>query len=420
METNLYAGALAQLAKAKQHLSHHEDVSARLTKPDRVLQFPIRVQMDNGTEQSFEGYRVQYNNSRGPYKGGIRFHPQTNLDEVKALAFWMTMKCAVVNIPFGGGKGGVTVDPKKLSETELEGLSRGWVTAFAEYIGPEKDVPAPDVYTNPKIMAWMVDEYSKIVGKWSPTAFTGKPIDKGGSAGREYATGQGGYYALHELANRLGLEPKSTRVAIQGFGNVGYYTAKILDAAGYKIIALSDSKGGILDLRGLGMDPENVMKTKQEKGMIEGCYGVGSALDCENYKKISNKELLTLECDILVPAALENQITKENANQMKAKAILEMANGPVTPEADDILFEKKIHVVPDILANAGGVTVSYFEWDQNMKNEHWSERDVLAKLQSIMVQSFQEVWNIAQEKRVDMRTAAYVLAVQRIGSAIKK
>lgn len=417
---NPFQNAQKQLAKAAKVLKLDKKIYASLKKPNQILEFPLTITMDNGQEQTFEGYRVHFNNALGPYKGGIRYHPQADIDEVKALAFWMTVKCATVNIPMGGGKGGIRVDSKKLSEAELERLSRVWVKAFYPYIGPQKDVPAPDVYTNPKIMAWMVDEYSKLAGQWTPAAFTGKPLNKGGSEGREFSTGMGGFYVLDELMKKLNLKPPSTRVVIQGFGNVGYHMARILFENGYKIIGLSDSKTAIIAEEADGFNPEHVIRKKKEAGMIDGVYYKGEVCNTIKHRHASNRELLELDCDILIPAALENQITQENADKIKTKAVLEMANGPTTPEADEILHKKGIYIVPDVLANAGGVTVSYFEWEQNLKNEHWSEKDVLNRLKSIMVKAFNEVWQISQEKNVDLRTAAFVLAIERIAEAMKR
>ncbi|MFA6587931.1 MAG: Glu/Leu/Phe/Val dehydrogenase [Patescibacteria group bacterium] len=416
---NPFLGAMTQLERASKIIDLEPHVLDILKRPVRILETGIPVKMDDGSTKIFQAYRVQYNDARGPFKGGIRFHPNTDLDEVKALAFWMTIKCAVVNIPFGGGKGGITVEPKTLSQRELQNLSRGWVRAFAKYLGPRKDVPAPDVYTNPMIMGWMADEFGQVSGEWQPGAFTGKPLSLGGSEGRTEATGQGGFLAVEALVKKLGLEKNKTTVAVQGFGNVGFYIAKKLHDAGYNIVALSDSKGGIQDKRNHGMDPENIMKSKKERGMIDGCYCAGTVCDCENYQKISNEELLEMEVDILIPAALENVITKENAGKIKAKAIVEMANGPTTPEADEILNQKNIPVVPDVLANAGGVTVSYFEWVQNNLGEAWTEETVLNKLKPIMEKSFDEVWDMSVEKKISLRTAAFVIALRRVAEAIK-
>lgn len=414
---NPFKNVLKKLHETTKALGLEESVYKKLSTPDAVLEKTIIITLDNGETAEFKGYRVQFNNARGPYKGGIRFHPEANLDEVKTLALLMAAKCAVANIPLGGSKGGIQVDPKSLSKDEMERLSRAWVRAFFENIGPDKDIPAPDVYTTPQIMAWMVDEYSKIAGKETPAAFTGKPLDKGGSAGREFSTSQGGYYVLRELAKKLKLKPESTTVAVQGFGNVGYHAARILHDQGFKVVAVSDSKGGICDLRSRGMDPRHIMEVKKKRGAIEGCYCVGTVCDCENYKKITNKELLELPVDVLVPAAMENQITEQNAGKIKAKAVIELANGPITPEADAMLFDRGIYVVPDILANAGGVIVSYFEWLQNLKNEHWSEKDVLTRLEKIMIKEFENIWTISKVKKIDLRSAAYILSIGRIVEA---
>ncbi|MCH7492449.1 Glu/Leu/Phe/Val dehydrogenase [Patescibacteria group bacterium] len=415
-KANPFVNVLKKLKETTDQLDLGEQFYSKMSKPNVVLEQPLTIKLDNGKEKTYQAYRVQYNNDRGPYKGGIRFHPEANLDEVKTLAFLMVLKCAVVGIPMGGGKGGIQVNPKNLSEGELERLSRAWVRAFYKDIGPQKDIPAPDVYTNPKIMSWMVDEYSKLVGQDSPASFTGKPIANGGSAGRETATAQGGYYVLSELAKKLNMKPEQTRVAVQGFGNVGYHTARILHEQGYKIVALSDSRGGIV-INGDGVNPEHVMRVKKAKGVLVGAYCHGTVCDLIDHDKISNEELLELDVDILVPAALENQITDANADNIKAKVILEMANGPITPEADAILFKKNIQVLPDILANAGGVVVSYFEWLQNLDENQWTEKEVFDKLQKTMQQSFSDVWAMARKKKVDLRSAAYLLGVDRIAKA---
>ena len=417
---NPFQNALTQLEKAVKVLKLDKKTYDSLLKPDQILEFPITVKMDDSHAETFEGYRVQYNNALGPYKGGIRFHPQANIDEVKALAFWMTIKCALVDIPMGGGKGGVRVDPKKLSKGELERLSRGWVQKFYPYIGPQKDVPAPDVYTNPQIMAWMVDEYSNIVGQWTPAAFTGKPLDKDGSEGREFSTGMGGYYILNELIKKLRLKPANAEVVIQGFGNVGYYMAEILHEHGVRISAVSDSKTAIYTEDEHGLEPIDVLTIKRQKGMIDGVYCRGEVCSDMSHKHFSKKKLLEMKSDILIPAALENQITKENAKKIKAKAVLEMANGPTTPEADEILHKKGIYVVPDVLANAGGVIVSYFEWEQNLEGLHWSEQEVLKKLKNKLVKAFNKVWQVSKSKKIDLRTAAYVVALERIAKKMKK
>ncbi len=418
-KANPYRNALAQLRRAAELGGLSPHALAILRQPQRIFQVAIPVTLDDGTTKIFEGYRVQYNDARGPFKGGIRFHPQTNLDEVKALAFWMAVKCAVVNIPFGGAKGGVTVDPKRLSARELEALSRGWVRAMQKYLGPQVDIPAPDVYTTPKIMAWMVDEYSRLTGSWQPGAFTGKPLAVGGSAGREYSTGQGGLEVLTAYLRKWKRTPAKTTVAIQGFGNVGFHTAQLLHRAGYKVVALSDSRGGILDLRRRGMDPAHVMATKRERGMISGVYCVGTVCDETNYRAVTNAQLLTLDVDVLVPAALENAITGENAGRVRAKVVLEMANGAVTPEADAKLRRKGAVVLPDILANAGGVVGSYFEWVQNLTNSYWPEAKVLERLHQVMTTAFDEVWASSRDLKTDLRTAGWIVATRRIAQAIE-
>ncbi len=408
MSSNPFANAIVQLKNAATVMGLEKSTVDALQKPQRIIEAAIPVAMDDGSTTVFTGYRVQFNDACGPFKGGIRYHGKTNLNEIKALSFWMTLKCAVVGIPYGGGKGGVTVDPRQLSAGELERLSRGWVQAMYKYIGPWKDVPAPDVSTNPTIMAWMVDEYSKLAGEWSPAAFTGKPIEVGGSQGRMFSTSQGGYYVLGALAKKLKLEPGKTTIAIQGFGNVGAFTAEIFFKAGYKIVAVSDSKGGIVNLKGL--DIPAVWKHKEAAGTVAGFTGA---------KPIDNKKILELPVTVLVPSALENVITEKNVGKIKAKIVLEMANGPTTPEADAKLFRKGIHVVPDILANAGGVTGSYFEWVQNLNGYTWTEKEVLAKLKPVMVDSFEAVWTMATKHKVNLRVGAYMVALDRIVKAMK-
>ncbi|MBU0732497.1 Glu/Leu/Phe/Val dehydrogenase [Patescibacteria group bacterium] len=404
---NPFDSALKQLDQAAKLIDLDADTHDRLKMPMRELHVSVPVKMDDGSTKVYEGYRVQYDDSRGPTKGGLRFHPDTDINEVKALAFWMTFKCATVGIPYGGAKGGITINPKELSEGELERLSRSFIRQLGDFIGPEIDIPAPDVYTNPQIMGWMMDEFSQIHGKNCPAVITGKPLEIGGSEGRGYATAQGGVYCTINLAEKLGFGEGST-VAIQGFGNAGSYMAKILTEKGYKIIAVSDSKGGIMNVEGL--DPAEVEKHKQGTGSVQGYAGA---------EDISNEELLELGCDILVPAALENVITEENAGNIKAKAVVELANGPTTPEADAIMVKNGIVVVPDILANAGGVTVSYFEWVQNLANYYWTEEEVLERLKPIMDKSFELTWANKEKYGCDMRTAAYVLATERIAAAMK-
>ena len=416
---NAFQNALKQLKIAADAMSLDAAVLEILKNPERVVEVSLPMRMDDGSLKIFTGYRVQHSNARGPYKGGLRYHPKVDLNELRALALWMTMKCAVVGIPMGGAKGGITVDPKKLSAGELERLTRSFTRAMKDVFGPERDVPAPDVNTTPKIMAWIMDEYSKIVGQPAPAVITGKPIAIGGSAGREAATGQGAFYVLEELVKKLKIQPQKTTVAIQGFGNVGYHMAELMHKAGYKIIALSDSQGGIVDLRRRGMDPKNVMEQKHSRGLIGNMYCIGSVCDGTNYKAVANGKLLEIPCDILIPAALEHQITGKNAGRLKAKIVLELANGPTTPEADEKLKRKKIVVVPDILANAGGVTVSYFEWVQNKQGLYWSEAEVLKKLEPVMRQSFSAIWERHLKYNATLRVAAFVLALERLRDSIQ-
>lgn len=406
---NPFQDAQAQLKKAAHVLNLEDSAVEALLSPNRSIEVMVPLVCDNGVHTQYKGYRVQHNNARGPYKGGLRFHPQVDENEVNALALWMTIKTAVVDIPFGGGKGGIIVDPHKLSERELEQLSRNFIRAIADVIGPQKDVPAPDVNTNAQIMAWMADEYGKIVGKDTPAVVTGKPIEKGGSLGRPAATGQGGFHVLDQLCFKRSCTVTQTRLVVQGFGNVGYYFAKIAHEAGYKIVALSDSRGGVYNENGL--DPEAVMAVKKEKGSVIA-FSKGQRIDPE--------KLFSLPADVAVPAAFENVITKDNAGDIQAEVILELANGPVSGNAQSVLEEKGILVVPDVLTNAGGVTVSYFEWYQNMHNESWDEKTVLLKLKPIMVEAFGAVWDRAQEKNIDLRTAAYTIALERIVAAGEK
>ncbi len=405
MDGNPFENAMKDMEKAGEVANIPLESLEVLKKPKRVLNVTFPVKMDNGRIKYFEGYRVQYNDARGPTKGGIRFHPDVCLDEVKALAFWMVLKCAVVNIPYGGAKGGVTLNPKEYSATEIERVSRGYIRAVHSFIGPKVDIPAPDVYTNPQIMAWMLDEYEKIEGRHVPGVITGKPVEVGGSKGRDYATSMGGAYVLRSMKDITG---EDVTVAVQGFGNVGLHIARILSSWGYKIVAVSDSKGGIYDKDGL--DVKGVIAQKESKGTVVGFSGT---------KKITNEELLELDVDVLIPSALENQITGHNAERVKAKIILEMANGPVSFEADEILRKHNVIVVPDILANAGGVTVSYFEWVQNLSGSYWSEDEVLSKLEKIMSDSFMDVRESAGAFKTDYRTAAYIVALERILAAEK-
>ena len=377
-----------------------------LREPRRELHVHFPVKMDDGTVKVFEGYRVQHNLGRGPAKGGIRYHQDVSIDEVKALAMWMTWKCAVVGIPYGGGKGGVIVDPKKLSRRELENLSRRFFTEIEVLIGPEKDIPAPDVNTNGQVMAWFMDTYSMHVGYTVPGVVTGKPISLGGSEGRNEATARGTVFCIIEAARHLQIDLKNATVVVQGFGNAGSIAAQLMSAEGAKVLAVSDSTGGIHSPAGL--DINRVVAWKAEHGTVVGFPGA---------KAVSNQEILEIECDVLIPAALENQITAANAGKVKAKIVAEAANGPTTPEADEILFKTGVFAIPDILCNAGGVTVSYFEWVQDLNRDHWSEKTVNEKLHEIMVRAFGETLAISQREGVHMRLAAYLLAVQRVADA---
>lgn len=401
MQNNPWQRALAQLQRTLELSDAHPDLHHRLKEPDRVVEVDVPLQMDSGETKTFRGYRVQHNNIRGPYKGGLRFHSQVDLDEAKALAFWMTMKNALVGVPFGGGKGGIEVDPKELSEGELERLTRNFARELAHVIGPEKDVPAPDVGSTPKMMHWIADEYSKHVGEHSPSVVTGKPVEHGGSEGRTEATGYGGGYVLEAMLTKLGKKGAKT-VAIQGFGNVGVFLAEYLEAHGFKIVSLSDSKGGVYIPEGI--DIKAAEKYKKEQGSLAGFGGEG----------ITNEEILALPVDVLVPAALENAITEKNADTIQASIVLELANGPTTLEADTILHAKGIIVIPDILANAGGVVVSYFEWEQNRSGEKWDKDDVLARLKERMENAVARVFAESVEKKISLRDAAYVVALKSL------
>jgi len=378
-----------------------------LEKPKRVLSVSFSVRMDDGSIRVFEGYRSQHNDAIGPTKGGIRFHPAVTMDEVKALSMWMTFKCGVVGLPYGGGKGGVVVDPHELSKGELERLSRAFFEAIADIVGPEKDIPAPDVYTNPQIMGWMMDTYSRIRGVYSPGVITGKPIIIGGSLGRNEATARGCVFTIEEAMKELGKPMAGATVAIQGFGNAGRIAASLLSDLGCRIVAVSDSKGAIYDPNGLDLNKVGELKDN------------ASILDYGADYHISNQELLELDVDVLIPAALENVITSANAERIRAKIVAEAANGPTTPEADKILNKKGIIVIPDILANAGGVTVSYFEWVQNLMHYYWSEDEVNTKLKVKMVDAYQSVRKLSREYNTDLRTAAFMISIHRISEAMK-
>ena len=403
---NPWQVAQQQFDLAAERLNLDPGLRRVLREPRRELTVHFPVKMDDGSVQVFTGYRVQHNLGRGPAKGGIRYHQDVTLDEVKALAMWMTWKCAVVGIPYGGGKGGVIVDPKKLSQKELEALSRRFFTEIEVLVGPERDIPAPDVNTNAQVMAWFMDTYSMHAGHTVPGVVTGKPISLGGSEGRNEATARGTVFCIIEAARHLGIELPKARVAIQGFGNAGSIAAQLIGDEGATVVAVSDSTGGIHNADGL--DIKRILAWKKEHGTVQGFPGTTD---------ITNEQLLEVDCDILIPAALENQITNRNADRIKAKLIAEAANGPTTPDADRELFRNSKFMIPDILCNAGGVTVSYFEWVQDLNRDHWSESVVNDKLKEIMVKAFQETLAIARREQIDMRTAAYLLAVQRVADA---
>lgn len=414
--TDIFDDAISRLDVAFQHAEIDPESLEKLKHPKAMLEVSIPVRMDDGSLRVFTGYRVRHDDTRGPTKGGIRYHPSVNMSEVKALAFWMTCKCAVVGLPYGGAKGGIRVNPKDLSHLELERLSRGFIEQIADFIGPETDVPAPDVYTNAMIMGWMMDEYSKIVRKRTPAVITGKPIPLGGSLGRDEATGRGAYYCIKEIEAQRKWKNGDIRVAVQGFGNAAQHVALPLHKDGYRIVAVSDSHGGIYS--GDGFDVPSLVQIKEQTRQVKAVYCDGALCKEVPAKAISNEELLELDVDILIPAALENQITEKNAEAVRAPVIVEVANGPTTSGADKVLDRKRALVVPDILANAGGVTVSYFEWVQNRGGYYWPLEEVREKLHAIMSREFRNVDAIRAEKEIDMRTAAYVHALNRMNAGI--
>ena len=391
------------LGKVANVLKLNESEIDLLTIPKRSFIFSFPVIMDDCKTKIFTGYRIQFNNARGPTKGGIRFHPELHVEEVKTLAFLMTLKCAVVNVPFGGAKGGIVVDPNKLSKGELESLSRAYIRELYRFIGPETDIPAPDVNTDPQVIAWMLDEYEKIVGKHAPGAITGKPLELGGSYVRDISTSLGGTFVLKEIIKEFAMKPESTKVVVQGFGNVGRNIAKLLYEQKYRIIAVSDSKSGIYNENGL--DIGKVIEHKDNTKSLKGFEGA---------EEITNNEILELKCDVLIPAALEHQITKDNVNNIKTKIILEMANHPTTPEANAILEEKGIFIIPDILANSGGVAVSYFEWVQNNMNYYWEESEVVKKLEEYMVKATKNLEKSCKNFKCNMRDTLYIMAIDKI------
>lgn len=402
---NLFYSTQTVIQEALTKLGYNSEMYELLKEPIRLLTVRIPVRMDDGTVKVFTGYRSQHNDAVGPTKGGVRFHPDVDEAEVKALSIWMSLKCGITNLPYGGGKGGIICDPRKMSFRELERLSRGYVRAISQIVGPTKDIPAPDVYTNSQIMAWMMDEYSRLREFDSPGFITGKPLVLGGSHGRETATARGVTMCINEAVKKKGKELIGARVVIQGFGNAGSYLAKFMHDAGAKVVAVSDVYGGVYDPDGLDI---NYLLDRRDS------FGTFSQLFTET---ISNKELLELECDILVPAAISNQITEENAANIKASIVVEAANGPTTLEATKILTERGVLLVPDILASAGGVTVSYFEWVQNNQGYYWSEEEVMEKLEKVMVSSFDTIYQQSQTHQVDMRLAAYMIGIMRVAEA---
>ena len=405
---NPFEIAMQNFDTAADKLGLEENMRNRIKHPARAMIVSVPVRMDDGNIRRFEGYRVQHSTMRGPAKGGVRYHPQVNLDEVKALATWMTWKCAIVGIPYGGGKGGISCNPKEMSPAELERMTRRYIIEIMPIIGPEKDIPAPDVYTNSQTMAWMMDTFSMNIGYAVPGIVTGKPLEIGGSLGRESATARGTVYTAESAAKYIGLDLSKATCAVQGFGNAGSIAAKLISELGTKVIAVSDSQGGIFSSNGL--DPDAVIKHKKETGSVLGFAGS---------EDITNEELLIIDCDVLIPAALENSITEKNAADVKAKIIAEAANGPTTPEADRILEEKNVFIIPDILANAGGVTVSYFEWVQNVQHLFWKEEEINERLKTIMDKAFASVMEYKEKYKVYMRIAANMLGINRVAAAAK-
>lgn len=414
---SIFADAQKRLVEVFKYTELTDDVEETLKHPKLSLCVSLPVRMDDGRLKIFTGYRVQYNDTRGPTKGGIRYHPDVSLDEITSLSFWMTIKCAVMNLPFGGAKGGICVNPKDLSRLELERLSRSYIRGIADIIGPKRDIPAPDVYTNATIMGWMADEYTQIKRQQLPGVITGKPVHLNGSLGRESATGRGALHVLQQWLERKKLQPQNLTVAVQGFGNAGYHFARLAHRAGFNIVGIADSKGAIYSKHGL--EPQKVMQHKQEHNDLGTMlYCDGSVCDLQHYQKISSQELLELDVDVLVVAALENQIDKDNAGNIKAQVILEIANGPVTSEADAILEKNGVVVLPDVLANAGGVTVSYFEWVQNRAGYYWGEEKVNARLEKCITREARGIFDLSDEKKISLRTAAYLQGVNRIAGAI--
>jgi glutamate dehydrogenase (NADP+) len=416
-DPNVFRDAVARVERIGAAAGVAPEVVDVLRRPKAMLTADLRVRMDDGSAKHFPAYRCRYNDALGPTKGGIRFHPGVTIEEVQALALWMTIKCAVVGLPYGGGKGGVTVDPKVLSKLELERLSRAYMRAMADFVGPDIDIPAPDVYTNARIMGWMADEYETIKRGKAPGVITGKPIVLGGSLGREEATGRGAFISIEEYAKRVGLQPRNTRVAVQGLGNAGYHVARLLQQVGYRIVAVSDSKGAIYSEA--GFDVDSLYQVKQETRKLQGVYCEGSVCELVEHQKISNEELLELDVELLIPAALEGVIDAGNVERIRAPVIAEVANGPIEGSADAAINEKGITVLPDVLTNAGGVTVSYFEWVQNRQGYAWTLEEVREKLEQVMSSAFAAIWEIHSEEKVSVREAAYTVALRRIGEAIE-
>ena len=415
-DQNFFVDTQQQFRKIAEDLNIGPEVVKELEQPHRVMEFQIPVEGDKEV-RFFSGLRSQHNNALGPYKGGIRFHPNVTREEIKALSMLMSWKCALVGLPFGGGKGGVIVEPRNLNKRELESLSRGYVRSIFPLIGPKKDIPAPDINTNPQIIDWMTDEYSKLKGKEVPAAFTGKSLQKGGLEGRKEATGYGGVVVLKKLGQILGLKPEQTTVAIQGFGNVGSNFARFVSEEGYKVVALSEVGGG--SYLEAGFTPDKVLECRKEKGEIAGCYCKGLVCDYKGGKEITNRELLEMDVDILVPAAVEDVITEGNADRVKANYIIAMANGPVTNKAYQILYQKGKVVIPDILSNAGGVIASWFEYRQGKEGKKWEKEKVFSKLDDKLGEVFDQVWQVAQRKEIDLKTAAFEIAIARIAQAIQ-
>ena len=416
---DVFEDAVARVERIGEQAGVSPEMIDALRAPRSILTATLPVRMDDGATRYFQAFRCRYSDALGPAKGGIRFHPGVTQAEVQALALWMTLKCAVVGIPFGGGKGGVVVDPKSLSRLEVERLSRAYIRAMADVIGPDQDVPAPDVYTNERIMGWMADEYQAIRRAKTPAVITGKPIALGGSLGRGEATGRGAFLVLQDLAKRRGLSPADTRVAIQGFGNAGSQVGRLSQEAGYRVVAVSDSKGGVF--ADAGLDVEELHREKQSTCGLGGIYCTGSVCGCRGrtqVEQISNEELLELDVDVLIPAALEGVIGPENVDRIRASIVLEVANGPVRGEADARLEERGILVVPDILANAGGVVVSYFEWVQNRHGYRWTLGEVRDRLQSILAAACEDIWSVVDAEGGSLRSAAYVTALRRLEAAV--